>query len=291
MDQFLQVSCGFRTWFGPAWDKEPVAKWQSGKNVGPAITVAPAPKPVVFAARNSVSEPPLSLIPRADMQRALRSGWSGMILRNSTQLDSARLEAMFRGAVDGWPREGLVVFVRYSRGADFSGTCHYRDGRIYINLGRHNRYPYLINTHVAKAESNKRYWWREVYSVEAADAYQLVLFVFMHEFYHWLVKKARRNVRQKEARCDRFAARALVDGYGAAVRSPSGKPVPRSVWDFQDLDGFVAAARRPAMKRVRRGKRTRPPSLSVASAQTSRPGGQLMLFGPEALGTPAGPGV
>ena len=166
-----------------------------------------------------------------------------MRLHNTTHLDTDRLKGMMFAAIDGWPRDGLDVRVRYSRGAEFSGTCFYKGGRINLNLGRHNRYPYTIRTNIARARSNRRCWWRELYSVEAADEYQLVLFVFAHEFYHWLVKKAGRNTRQKEARCDRFAARVLVNRYGAVVRDPSGQPVARSAWDFQDLEGFVSAAR------------------------------------------------
>ncbi len=201
---------------------------------------------------------------------------AGMRLRNTTHLDSEGLERMLLEAVAGWPHHGLDVSVRYSRGAAFSGTCYYKQARIYVNLGRQNRYPFLISTSIARAESDRKHWWRELYSVEVAGARQLVLFVFMHEFYHWLVKKARRNVRQKESRCDRFATRALVDGYGAVVRNPVGGPVPRSSWDFQDLDGFVEAARRPG-GRSRRGRgvgRDQPDILPAPD-----PGRQLMLFG------------
>ncbi len=179
-------------------------------------------------------------------------------------------------AVVGWPLDGLDVFVRYSRGAAFSGTCYYKEARIHVNLGRRNQYPFQVSTNIAKAQSNKKCWWRELYSVEVADAYQLVLFVFLHEFYHWLVKKARRNVRQKEARCDRFATRALVGAYGAAVRDPSGGTVPRSMWDFQDLEAFVAAARRPA-GRGRRIRKARAARESIGPAPAT--GEQLLLFG------------
>ena len=167
-----------------------------------------------------------------------------MEFRNSTHLDTARLHGMCQQAITHWPQDGLRTAIRYSRGAAFSGTCFYRDGRIYINLGRANRYPFPIQTSVARAQSNRYQWWRELYTVEARDEYQLVLFVFMHEFYHWLVRQARRNVRQKESRCDRFAVRALVDLHGAVVRDSQGRLVPRAAWDFQDLDGFVARARR-----------------------------------------------
>lgn len=174
-----------------------------------------------------------------------------MDVRNSTQLDSDRLERMFRAAVDGWPHDGLRVFVRYSRGAEFSGTCYYASDRIFVNLGRQNRYPYPLHTHIARPQSNRTHWWRELYTLHVADAAQLVLFVFLHEFYHRLVKRAGRNVRQKEARCDRFAARVLVDCYGVEIRDGDGNPVPRMEWDFQDLDGFVAAAARPLRNRRR----------------------------------------
>ncbi len=200
-----------------------------------------------------------------------------MKFQNTTGLDSDHLERAILRAIEGWPHNRLDVRVRYSRGADFSGTCYYTQGRIFVNLGRNNQYPYLLDTNIARPQSNSRYWWRESYSVEVADAEQLVLFVFLHEFYHWLIKKARRNMRQKEGRCDRFATRGLVDGYGAAVRDEAGKAVERASWDFQDLDGFVAAARGTP-------RQPRQASARPAARQPSRPTGspklgeQLLLF-------------
>lgn len=101
----------------------------------------------------------------------------------------------------------------------------------------------------------------------------------MHELYHWLVKKARRNTRQKEGRCDRFAVRALVDGLGLKVVDENGVTVPRDEWDFQDLDAFVAAARRPI---ARQAARTARPAALVAIPSKQPiigPGEQLLLFG------------
>jgi len=202
-----------------------------------------------------------------------------MLFRNSTALDSDRLLAMFLDVCEGWPQAGLQVAVRYSRGAEFSGSCYYQSARIFINIGRQNRYPYKMDTYIARAESDARHWWRELYSIELADAYQLALFVFSHEFYHWLVKKARRNVRQKEARCDRFAARVLVDRYGARVRDGGGVAVARAAWDFQDLEGFVAAARRavPVAAGTKRAA-ARVPARLPAGSERSDPA-QLLLFG------------
>ncbi len=161
---------------------------------------------------------------------------------NSTELDGGRMERMF--VRHAWPYEHgrLKVRVRYSRGADFSGTCFYSDHCIYVNLGRHTRFPYSLGTHIARAESNARRWWRETYRLVVPDGYQLVLFVFLHEFYHYLVKQAGRNPRRKEGMCDRFAARVLVDAYGVRVMDGRGRPARRADWDFQDLDGFVAGA-------------------------------------------------
>jgi hypothetical protein len=192
-------------------------------------------------------------------------------------LDSKKIEGTMLRAVEGWPHDGLDVVVRYSRGAEFSGTCFYTKKRITVNLGRDNTYPYAVRTDISRAQSNSRYWWRELYLVEVADARQLVLFVFLHEFYHWLVKKAGRNVRQKEARCDRFAARTLVDDYGAVVNDSAGGAVSRGSWDFQDLEGFVAAARHVG-GRGRRRKGVGPSEVAVAPARPAALGGQLLLF-------------
>ncbi len=189
-----------------------------------------------------------------------------MRLKHSTSMDSRRLERTLNDAVAAWPHDELDVIVRYSRSADFSGSCYYNDNLVRVNVGRHLEYPYRMDTMIARTESNKRYWWRELYSVAMRDVYQVALFVFLHEFYHWLVKRARRNVRQKEARCDRFAARVLVDRYGATVQDSRGELVPRESWDFQDLDGFVAAA----MRRGRKPHR-RPGKPKVLPAIPARP--------------------
>jgi hypothetical protein len=161
---------------------------------------------------------------------------------NSTHLDSRRLAALFLDHTAPYRHERLRVRVRYSRGAAFSGTCYYRDSRIFVNLGRRNGYPFLLATGIARAQSNRTHWWRDVYRLVLADAYQLALFVYLHELYHYLVKAARRNTRRKEAMCDRFAARVLVDRYGCPLIDPESRAVPRERWDFQDLGAFVAAA-------------------------------------------------
>ncbi len=167
-----------------------------------------------------------------------------MILRNSTSLSTSALVELFNRHTTDWEHGGLRVFVRHSRTAPFSGLCYYREGRILLNIGRAVVFPYRLTTCIARAESNARQWWRELYTVDVPDAERLALFVFLHEFYHWLVFRARRNPRQKESRCDRFAVRALVDHHGATVRDRAGRLVERAAWDFQDLDGFVWGARR-----------------------------------------------
>lgn len=197
-----------------------------------------------------------------------------MQVSNSTSLDTDRLVALMAETAQGWPVRRLRVRVRYSRGADFSGTCYYKHGLIHVNLGRHVRYPYRLGTSIARSESNARYWWKPIYTVELADAYQLVLFVFLHELYHWLVQRARRNPRQKESMCDRFAVRILVDRFGCPVRDEAGHPVARESWDFQDVLRFVAAARTPT---------ARPPRPVRSAAKRPVPkrllhGDQLLLF-------------
>ena len=175
---------------------------------------------------------------------------------------------MCLAAIRPWRTGRLVVRVRYSRGADFSGTCYHGEGRIFINLGRHLRFPYRMGTHVARAVTGRDGWWKPTYTVELADAYQVVLIVFLHECYHWLVKRARRNPRQKESMCDRFATRLLVDFYGAAVRDEDGYPVPREAWDFQDVEGFISPLRRrsasaPGPLQAARVPRPQPPQRQL----------------------------
>ena len=165
------------------------------------------------------------------------------IFRNRTGLDSGRLRALFLEAVAGWPTGGLSVLVRYSRGSEFSGACYYKSSRIFVNIGRGNTYPYRLMTYVAAAKATRFGWRREAYSLELGNAYELALFIFLHEFYHWLVKRAGRNTRQKEGMCDRFAARVLIDRHGAVLRDRDGVVVDRPSWDFQDLEGFVEKAR------------------------------------------------
>lgn len=165
-----------------------------------------------------------------------------MILYNRTLLDTHQIESQLLRHVNGWPHEAIRVYVRYSRSSAFSGSCYYDTGKLYINLGRKVRYPYKLPARIAKAETRGRYWFRQCHYVVLQDAYQLVLYVFLHEFYHWLVKQAGRNLRQKEAMCDRFAARILVDCYGAQVIDNQDKVIPRSTWDWQDVEAFVARA-------------------------------------------------
>lgn len=197
------------------------------------------------------------------------------MFNNRTELETDKLRAMCLEAVSGWRLRRVQVFVRYSRGADFSGTCYFRHARIYVNLGRHLRYPYQMGTLVARAVTSGNRWWRPRVTIELADAYQVVLFVFLHECYHWLIHIARRNRRQKEAMCDRFAARVLVDQYAAPLRDNSGRPYARPAWDFRDLDGFVAAAR------LRRDTQPRSADVVVAAPlPPGAPGAQLLLFGP-----------
>jgi hypothetical protein len=167
-----------------------------------------------------------------------------MQFHNATRLDTQRLAELFERHSAPYRHDRLAVRVRYSRGADFSGTCYYNEGRIFVNLGRHVQFPYLLSTHIARARSAPGVWWREDYRLVINDAYQLVLFVYLHELYHYLVKQAKRNPKRKEAMCDRFATRVLVDYCHCRVVDTAGRPVPRGHWDIQDVRAFVAAAPR-----------------------------------------------
>lgn len=162
--------------------------------------------------------------------------------QNSTRMNSTVLAELFLRHTVPYRHDRLIVRVRYSRGADFSGTCQYQRGRILINIGRANRYPYSLPTHVARPRSSATHWWREAYVLHLAGPEQLALFIYLHELYHYLVHAAGRCTRQKEGMCDRFATRVLVDSCGCRLTDSASRPVPRASWDFQDLRGFVAAA-------------------------------------------------
>ena len=191
-------------------------------------------------------------------------------LQNSTDLSDERLLRLCGDGLAGWAVGTITLRVRFSRGADFSGTCFYTDRRIHVNLGRHLAYPYHMQTALARAKTVGRRWYKPAYTLQLDNAYQLALFIFMHELYHLLVKRAKRNLRQKESMCDRFAARFLVERFGATVRGPGSRLVPREAWDFQDLDGFVAAAR---------DHRVRPRSIAKRGGEPQGPlHHQLLLF-------------
>jgi len=189
---------------------------------------------------------------------------------NATNLSSDRLFDLFLNGLRGWNIGRITVRVRYTRSTDFSGTCFYADRRVYINLGRHLRYPYKMDTHIAKAKRTGNVWRRPLYSMELKDAYQLALFIFMHELYHLLVKRAGRNTRQKEAMCDRFAARHLIERFGLSVKTDTGERALRTAWDFQDLERFVVAARDRSLQQVRAARRALKPERMSSQ--------QLLLF-------------
>ncbi len=174
-----------------------------------------------------------------------------MDFANSTQLDDQRLAELFLRHTAPYRHERLTVRVRYSRSADFSGSCYYRTARLFINLGRALRFPYVMATHVARARSCGTMWRRQSYSIVLSDAYQLALFIYLHELYHFLVKAAGRNVRRKEAMCDRFAARVLIDKHNCPLVDAAGETPPRVEWDFQDLHKFVAKAPKDPLTLVR----------------------------------------
>jgi hypothetical protein len=172
-------------------------------------------------------------------------GLNRWIFHNSTTLDTARIESLCTQAVQDYRTNELEIRIRYARSADFSGSCYYNDARIYINIGKHLSYPYQMGTYIAPAKTRGNYWTKPIFTIKLTDPYQLILFIFLHECFHWLVKLAGRNTRQKESMCDRFAARELHVRYAAPILDERNRPVPMSAWDIHDLDRFIAKVRRP----------------------------------------------
>jgi len=162
-----------------------------------------------------------------------------MEIINKTELDSRRIEAMFLKASAGWQAPSIKVVVRYSRGAVYSGTFASHPLRFYVNISRTNRYPLRVETGIAKSKSCGQTWWKPSYFIRTENAYQLALFVFLHEFYHYLIHRSQRNGHRKEGMCDRFAVRYLNQRCRLTVYDANGRPVPKAMWLFQDLDEFV----------------------------------------------------
>lgn len=189
---------------------------------------------------------------------------------NATHLSDDKILSLYSEGVSGWAFRKITVRVRYSRGADFSGTCFYADRRVFVNIGKHLTFPYCLRTNLARAKTVGRRWYRPAYTIEVNNGEDLAVFIFMHEVYHLLVKRAKRNTRQKESMCDRFAARFLVERCGSIVLNQHGVEAPRADWDWQDLNGFVAAAR------SRRAAR-RP--IKPRGGLGDGPDDQLLLFG------------
>jgi len=181
-----------------------------------------------------------------------------MEIFNNTELETKRIETMFLRATSGWETSELKVVVRYSRRAIYSGTFAAPPSRIYINLGRENRYPMRIETGIARSQSCGHSWWQPSYYIQVENAYQLALFVFLHEFYHYLIHRAQRNGRRKEAMCDRFAVRYLNRYCRLKVCDTNNRPVVKSAWLFQDLDGFVRNGQ-PILTPARAASRPKPP--------------------------------
>ncbi len=197
-----------------------------------------------------------------------------MIFKNSTHLNRQKLLIQFLEAANPYPIDDLTINVRYSRGADFSGTCYYATGRLFVNLGRHLEYPYTMATYIARTISNEKSWTKPLYTITLADGYQLALFIMLHELYHWLVKRAGRNTRQKESMCDRFAARHLHDHHGCPIRTPEGRLANREDWDFQNLDAFIVRARQTTRKPIQ----SIPAITKQASAAISANSGSSTQF-------------
>ena len=180
-----------------------------------------------------------------------------MDFRNRTNLLDTRLYPLILRHTEPFDHSYLRVRFKNSRGAPFSGSCYYRTSTLNINLSPRNTYPFALATHVARPQSNATHWWRELYELTLADAYQLALFIYLHELCHYLIKRAGRSVKRREGACDRFAARVLVDHYGSSLRDSHGREPARDSWDILNLDALLSDA--PRMTSVPRPATQGPP--------------------------------
>lgn len=167
-----------------------------------------------------------------------------MDFRNRTSLLDTRLYPLILRHTEPFDHSAIRVRFKHSRGAQFSGSCYYRTSTLNVNISPRNSYPYALSTHVARPQSNATHWWRELYELTLADAYQLALFIYLHELCHYLIKRAGRSVKRREGACDRFAARVLIDQYGCPLRDSHGREPPRDSWDILNFDSLLDDAPR-----------------------------------------------
>ena len=127
-----------------------------------------------------------------------------MDFKNTTTLDSNLLRETGESAVAGWPTDPLVVRVRWSRGAEFSGTCVYATHRLYINLGRHLQYPYRMETHCARGRKAWGRYYKPRSFLELCDEHGLYVVDEANVESHALMQTLSKDPRFEHAILDRI---------------------------------------------------------------------------------------
>lgn len=105
----------------------------------------------------------------------------------------------------GHNTENLLVFVKCTKNnakIPYSGVCYYKDNRIRISINPKNRYPIRIRV---GSPFDKNSW--NYYPMKSAN--DLINFVFLHEFSHYLDYRNGIPVRCKQTKADKFALRRM----------------------------------------------------------------------------------
>ncbi len=124
-----------------------------------------------------------------------------MKIVNDTGIDAGKLNEF----VKEHDTSNLLVLIKHTRKSSkipYGGVCYYRDNRIRISINPKNRYPIKIRV---GSPFDKNSW--NYYPMKSAN--DLINFVFLHEFSHYLDYRNGIPVRCKQTKADKFALRKM----------------------------------------------------------------------------------
>lgn len=143
-----------------------------------------------------------------------------MIIRNNTHYD---LELQIKNAVKNFPVDGLEVEIkycpknsrRYISGSYYRRCKNYEHGKfIRLRINKHNKYPievgFKTSEYTKKVDRKGRVTiYQNVKKTTFANAEDLTLAIFLHEFSHYLDHVQGLNGNYKQTKADKFATSML----------------------------------------------------------------------------------
>ena len=120
---------------------------------------------------------------------------------NSTDIDSGLLHGYVRDH-DTCSLRVHIRDVRKGARTPYSGVCYYKEHRIRVSINSRNRYPVRVRT---GSPFDRRSW--RYYDMDSSE--ELMSFVFLHEFSHYLDYRNGIPVRCKQTKADNYALKVM----------------------------------------------------------------------------------